>query len=209
MSLVFETKSYRLTGKTSILGSQPGDPQVRTNFLASKAPTQEQGNMETSILPENDKGCTVFLRDPENGGGLCLMDYTLVGFFKGAAKANMAVNGIKSVGSNVGTYVFTAPRVIPNLRNGQIVKAPDRILERSLRAETMQGPHTSLAASEVINVPWTIEFQVTLLLNEGTSRSKAVTWGALEDVLDYGALKGLGQWRNGGYGRFIWEEMKK
>lgn len=207
MSLTFETRTYRLTGTTPLLGSQPGDPQVRTSYLASKAPTQIQGDAETAMLPEDDKGCTVFLRDPETGG-LCVMDYAVVGFFKAAAKATAAASGVKSAASKIGTYVFVSPRVIPILKDGQAAEAPDRILERSLRAETMQGPRTSLAASELIDASWTIEFKATLLCNEGTGKSKPITWEVLEDALDYGALKGLGQWRNGGYGRFTWEAIE-
>lgn len=30
----------------------------------------------------------------------------------------------------------------------------------------------------------------------------------LEEVLDYGALKGFGQWRNSGRGRFTWEYVE-
>lgn len=27
-------------------------------------------------------------------------------------------------------------------------------------------------------------------------------------AVPYGSLKGLGQWRNGGWGRFVWERME-
>ena len=30
---------------------------------------------------------------------------------------------------------------------------------------------------------------------------------AVKECLDYGALRGLGQWRNSGKGRFAWEEV--
>lgn len=29
----------------------------------------------------------------------------------------------------------------------------------------------------------------------------------VREWLDYGALKGMGQWRNSGRGRFVWEEI--
>ena len=28
------------------------------------------------------------------------------------------------------------------------------------------------------------------------------------ELLDYGAMRGIGQWRNSGKGRFVWEEIK-
>ena len=74
-----------------------------------------------------------------------------------------------------------------------------------LRAQTMQGPRVTLAASEQIDDPWTIEFTVKLIGNPGTRTSAPITWEAIETALDYGSICGaLGQWRNGGYGRFTW-----
>ena len=29
----------------------------------------------------------------------------------------------------------------------------------------------------------------------------------VRECLDYGVLRGLGQWRNSGAGRFVWEEL--
>lgn len=208
MSLQFQTRKYRLIGITEMLGSKPGDPDVYTNYIASKAPIDEMGAAERDMLPKDEKGCTVFSRRLDDGA-LCLLDYMLVGFFKEAAKACADVHGVKQAASKVGTYVFVAPRVIPILRDGKNLHVPDGLLERSLRAETLQGPRIALAASEQINAPWTMEFEVTLLLNKGTKASEPITWKVLEDALNYGALKGLGQWRNGGYGRFVWEEIKK
>jgi hypothetical protein len=31
----------------------------------------------------------------------------------------------------------------------------------------------------------------------------------IRDCLDYGALKGMGQWRSGGWGRFSWEQISE
>ena len=61
-------KTYRLKGLTRILGSQPADPEVRTNYIAHKAADQKRGEEENSKLPiDMDKqNLTVFLRD--NGG---------------------------------------------------------------------------------------------------------------------------------------------
>ena len=81
--------------------------------------------------------------------------------------------------------------------------------ERSLRADTMQGPRTTVAASEQINAPWEMTFTVRLIQNSGSKSSAALTFEAIEDALDYGQLCGLGQWRNGGHGRFTWERVDK
>lgn len=202
-----EERKYVLRGFTPLLGSQPANPDVRTAYIASKAPSPAQVDEENEMLPDLDsKGMTVFLR--RNGDdALSMMDYHMVAFFKAACKALAADNGIKQAESKVGTYVFVEPRVIPILQNGAPVIEEDSVLERPLRAQTMQGPRVTLAASERIDDPWSIEITVKLIANDGTAKSKPITWEALEEALDYGALRGMGQWRNGGWGRFTWERV--
>lgn len=201
-----ESRNYILRGLTPLLGSQPADSKIRTTYIASKAPLpEEQGQAETDMLPDENKGYTVFLRDH---GGLVLMDYAIIGYFKGAVKAMESENGVKQSASKVGTYVFAEPRILPILRNGERIEAPDSVLERSLRAQTMQGPRTTLSASEMIESGWELNFTLKLLDNAGSVKSRAITWDVLESALDYGALKGIGQWRNGGYGRFAWERTE-
>ena len=63
-------------------------------------------------------------------------------------------------------------------------------------AQTAQGECVSLANSEEIPAGSTCEFDVTLL---DDSHEKAV-----REWLDYGQLRGIGQWRNSGKGRFTY-----
>jgi len=83
------------------------------------------------------------------------------------------------------------------------------VYERPLRAETMRGPRVSLASSEQVDDPWSIEFTVTLVDNPTTNKSANVTWEAIEEMLSYGCLKGLGQYRNGSFGRFTYERTEQ
>ena len=53
--------------------------------------------------------------------------------------------------------------------------------------------------SEEIKEGATIELEITTL--------KDSLIGAIREWLDYGALRGIGQWRNSGKGRFTWEEI--
>lgn len=214
-SVAIDSRTYRLTGMTPILGSQPANPAVRTQYIGSKAPNVDVGVEESALLPDiEEKGLTVFLRDPDTDA-LGLLDYTIRGFFKEALDALKEQNGIKNIRKKVDNLLFCEPvkkrapgdRFIVFTRNGEPIMDEDDQLERSLRADTMQGPRTSLAASEMVNDPWAIEFTLTLLPNRGTAQSKALSWDAVEQALDYGAFKGLGQWRNAGHGRFTWERI--
>lgn len=207
-SLLFETRKYHLTGIEPMLGSQPASKTLRTEFVASKAPSPAEVAEEDDLLGSMDeKGLTVFLRDDANGQ-LIMLDYMLRGFFKGSLEALINQTGIKMPRSKIDKFLFVGPRRIPIYRDGEAIVEEDDQIERPLRAETMRGPRVSLAASESIDAGWEITIEVTLLPNPESKASKAVTWDAVEMALDYGRFQGLGQWRTGGNGRFVWERVE-
>ncbi|MBN2420093.1 MAG: hypothetical protein JXL81_11965, partial [Deltaproteobacteria bacterium] len=59
-----------------------------------------------------------------------------------------------------------------------------------------QGPRVSLARSDYIKQGKVIEFEIGLMPH------KEINWSIIDTLLEYGQLMGLGQFRNGGYGRF-------
>ena len=205
--LLFETRKYRLTGIEPMLGSQPASRALRTEFIASKAPSPADVAEEDNLLgSEEERGLTVFLRDDETDQ-LIMLDYMVRGYFKGTLEALIAQTGIKMPRSKVDKYLFVGPRRIQIMRDGKPIYEEDDQIERPLRADTMRGPRVSLAASESIDAGWTVDIEVTLMPNPESKASKAVTWDAVEMALDYGRFQGLGQWRTGGNGRFVWERI--
>lgn len=72
--------------------------------------------------------------------------------------------------------------------------------ERSLRAQTPMGERISIAKSETVPESSTIEFEVECLDPK------------LEDMvrecLNYGRMRGIGQWRNSGKGTYLWDELE-
>ena len=72
-------------------------------------------------------------------------------------------------------------------------------LERPLRAQTAQGERIALARSETAPVGSKIVIEIQLL--------DPNLDGCVKSWLDYGKLRGLGQWRNASYGRFTWKEV--
>lgn len=209
------TRKYRIIGIEPILGSQPANPDVRTAYIASLAPesrleeelelTEEQKQLRAAEEAD-ERMLTVFLRNPKTGA-LTLYDYTFRGFFKSALDSLKSENGILQSKSKVDKYLFVSPRMVDLTWGGKPITDYDSILERSLRAMTMQGPRNSLAASECVN-HWECEIEVTLIPNDGTAKSKPLTWDAVETALDYGRFCGQGQFRNGSYGRFTWERVE-
>lgn len=200
------TQKYKLTGMTRVLGSQAANPNVHSEYIASKAATYAKGEEETDKLPEGfgQKGLTVFLRDD---GALCLADYVIKGYLKEALNALKSQIGLVAPASKVDNFVLVTPAYLKFAKAGVPVTEPDYMMERPLRAMTMQGPRVSLAASETIEAGWELTFELTLLENPSSPKSKALTFDVIEEALSYGAFKGLGQWRNGQNGRFRWEKI--
>jgi len=187
-----------------LLGTLSGNKKVAEEFILSK---RKEGLAEDEILELAamlEKESTVFARDAD--GKPHLWDYQVKGFFKEACQAMIGMDcftkeELKKF--NLTNYMFK--RTIDNL----IFVKPRKILlnftgdigicERPLRGQTMQGERISLARSETIPAGTTIDCEIIIMnakLEPFVSR-----W------LDYGALKGFGQWRNNGKGRFSWAEV--
>ena len=100
ITMTIEERTYHIMGTTSILGSSPANPAVRSAYLASKAkdPTG-LSEEESAYLPdEEQKGITVFLQDDEDASCMYL-DYQIRGFFKSALNALEYDNKIKQAKS--------------------------------------------------------------------------------------------------------------
>ena len=69
--------------------------------------------------------------------------------------------------------------------------------ERILRANTPIGERTSIAKSESVPEGSTIEFSFVFF--------DPKLEDMMRECLDYGKFRGLGQWRNSGKGRFVWD----
>lgn len=183
-----------------ILGSMPADEELYTKFIASKAPAEWLVDEEVENIPEvdYDKGVTVF---PQDKQGIFLYNYHIKGFFKHAGNVLKDQLKIKNLRSKLDDYLFIKERKIYLIRDGKIIQEEDRILERPLRAKTMQGERVALASSEVIDPPAEAIFTVQLL------EHKEVKMDTIKELLDYGRFMGIGQWRNASFGSFEWEEI--
>lgn len=191
----------------SILGSMPADPSIYTKYIADKAPAawlkdEEILNAEELAASKEevdaDRNVTVF---PQDENGIFLYNYHIKGFLKEAGNVLKDQVKIKALRSKIDNFVFINPRKIYLQRpDGSTIVEEDDILERPLRGQTARGERITLVASERIRPPVEITFEIELL------EHKEVTLDTLRTILGYGKYKGLGQWRNGGWGRFDWEE---
>lgn len=192
----------KITLTEEMLGTASADPEIHREFIASKAPDAPSVEEEVATIGVEgvvEKSMTVFPRD---GDRPILFDYQIKGFFKDACSVLSRVpdtksKGLKAFRKIIDGLVFPAPRKIHlNLPNGDGIGN----CQRPLRAQTAQGERIALANSETVPAgTWLI---VDIQLLDKRLEPTVREW------LDYGQLRGLGQWRNSGKGRFVWEEIK-
>ena len=201
-----ERKTVILRGISPILGSTPNNKEIYEDHVATKARKAELDRAKADadlIREEGEKGITIFYRD--DADNLTMKDYQVKGFLKEAGRVLASQMNLKSAQSKIDNFIFIEPTIIPFTRNGELIKAADDINQRPLRAQTAQGPRVALAYSEQVDAPWELHFDILLLENKKTAQSVALGWEQIETMFKYGQLKGLLQWRNGGYGRFEYE----
>jgi len=186
----------KLTFTEAVLGTVPKDKGVYASYVAARAALDDEVLAEelNTVEQIEEKGWTGF--HTLNGQPI-IYDYVLKGFFKDACGSLRRVKGTRSdkltaYKKIIDGLVFITPRQIPLTLSG-----PLGILERPLRASTAQGERVALARSDSAPAGTTLEFTITVL--------GGVDEATLREWLDYGALRGLGQWRNGGYGSFAYE----
>jgi hypothetical protein len=183
--------TVKLTFTQPLLGTVPKDKEVYATYIASKG--ENNGDEVETVQEAEEKGWTGF---HAADGAPFLYDYQIKGFFKDACSMLMRTGdsrsaGVKAYKKTIDGLLFVGPRQIPLVVNGDLFP-----LERSLRAQTAKGERVTLARSDAAPVGSSIEFAVTTL--GGIPRT------LLEEWLEYGSLRGLGQWRNGGYGSFTY-----
>lgn len=194
----------RLTFTEPVLGTQPADPEIHSRFIASKAPDHKTLAEEVAAMGAEqveERGMTVFPKLED--GTPFLWDYQIKGFFKDACGMLRRVEGTKSkkltaYKKEIDGLIFVNERRVPLWMPIEL-DLTETDCQRPLRAQTMQGERVTLAHSEEAPEGTYIEFTVTCL--------KDSLMALVTEWLDYGALRGIGQWRNSGKGRFEWEEI--
>ena len=191
-----------------ILGTAAGSKDIHGDYIASKAPDAMTKEEEIETFGEDEfraKGKTVFPRDDK--GNPIFWNYQWKGFFKSAASALNKLPGTQSYKIrtrfkkeiDLGIFPFADAS---NKGNRAIVIHTDESIgecQRPLRAQTMQGERVAIADSESIAPGAWCEFDIYML----NPKNKKL----VEEWLDYGALNGMGQWRNSGKGAFTWREI--
>lgn len=194
------TLTVKVTFTEEVLGTASANKDIHAEYIASKAPDAASIKEEVEAVGAEEvfeKSMTVFPRGKD--GGPIAWDYQWKGFLKDAFKSLKKIPGsecgkIKAYKQEIDGLIFVNPRQIPIVlpEGGKI-----GICQRPLRASTAQGERIALASSETVPVGSTMTFDIQLLLD---THEKAVI-----EAFNYGKLRGFGQWRNSGAGRFNYE----
>lgn len=194
------TIKCKLTFTEEVLGTASNNPDIHGTFIASKAPDAKTAEEEIAAIGAEDyekMQMTVFPRNAD--GQPILYDYQIKGFFKDSCKALRKVDGtksktIKAYKQEIDGLLFVNPRMIPIQMSGEMGDC-----QRPLRASTPMGERVALAHSEAVPAGSSIEIEIVCLTKDMYELAK--------ECLDYGKLRGIGQWRNSGKGRFLFEEI--
>ena len=187
----------RATLIEDLLGTASNNPELHQEYIASNSGDPEKMQEEAAAIRAKltyDKSKCVFSLDDH--GHPCIYDYHIKGFFKDACGSLLRVPGTIShkfksaYKSKIGGLIFVTPRMIQ-------LPCLGKECTRPITSWTPAGEITALVTSETCPAGSQFEFTVTML--DGSFEPAVTEW------LNYGRLRGLGQWRNSGKGRFTWE----
>lgn len=197
----FEQKylKVKVTFLENVLGMMPANKDIYSEFIASKAPDAMSREEEVEAFGIDEverKEMTIFPRDAQ--GRPFFYDYQIKGMFKDICGMLRKIPGsksskIKAYKKEIDGLIFVTDRENPIEFDGDVTT-----IQRPLRASTPQGERIALASSEAVPAGSTMVFEVCLL-NPDAHKDLVIEW------LDYGKLRGMGQWRNSGTGRFSYE----
>lgn len=198
-----------------VIGRKLNDKEIQGLTQGS---LKELKELKETLEELDEKGITCFFRDPMGSGKICIGSHMILGFLKAGAEAicrrNISEKGERKNGtmlssishsqSMINMHLGIFPEMIPASKD--IVREEDgspKYYQRSLRAKTAQGDRVALAKSELLPKDTVFTFQIKLMTGS------EITEEHLKEILAYGELKGLGQWRNVGHGSFKVLEFQK
>lgn len=148
-----------------------------------------------------------------------LYDYQVRGMFKDScgmlwrAKGQNLSSGLKAYKKIIDGGIYVFPRHVGielpetyidddgNIKRTYNENGKLFLKQRSLRTSSPQGQFNALASSEVI--PSGSRMRFIIGLTDPSFRPYIEEW------LDYGLIRGIGQWRNSGTGIFRWRECNE
>lgn len=195
----------KVTLTEEMLGTASANPEIHSEFIASKAPNAKSREEEVAAIgvdAEIEKSMTIFPKMDD--GTPFIWDYQIKGFFKDACAALQRYKGekcskqscvMKAYKKIIDGCIFVYPRKIPlDMHGGEM-----GVCQRPLRGQTAQGERIALASSETVPEGTTFE---CVIETPDTYEAAVYEW------LDHMKKRGFLQWRNSGKGRAVYEVLE-
>lgn len=183
----------------AVLGTASSDPEIHERYIASKAPDAKSLKEEVAALGADAVEDRSMTRFPHMEDGTpFLWDYQIKGFCKDACKmmrysSDSASKKVTNYLKKIDGCIFPSPRKIAlHVPDGMDIGS----CQRPLRAQTAMGERIALANSEELPAGTWCDFKLSTLIEDAQTQKAIVEW------FQYGFLRGIGQWRNSGKGRF-------
>lgn len=211
MGLKTSLYELRMVFTNPILGSQPGSDTPAAEYLEGKtrqeveklrkknpqAAAEIEAGLPEEQRPEFDeelqKGTTGFYRLSADPKRPCFRSYQIKGMLKEAGEKLNGHKNVKALRNKIESTVFISPKELPIQNINAHQKGKLAILERPLRAQTLKGPRTSLARSEMIQAGAWVSCTLKVVHLPKWHPNEEF----LRDLLDYACeCLGVGQWRN-------------
>jgi len=190
----------------------PEDPNRLLDFLDARTPTKEPEDaiplddlaeiISDQILPSNDSSeeAAMTTTFKTQDGDLVYEARCVKAHLKDCAfilsKNYLEKRGLKTAVAN---RIQVNPEMLPLSRNGVTLKDVDDKEIRPITVPTRQGPRTAVKIVKYVNAP-NMEFTLKVL-DDGV-----VDIDLLNTLFEYGGtMKGMGQDRNMGWGRYKYE----
>lgn len=195
---IMKKLQYTLCFQEPLLGAIPKNPEIYKQYIMKRAALEDEeiAKEVNSVESVEESGWTGFHWDD---AGIFLFDYVVKGFLKDACGVLRRAQGTESIKLKaykkvIDGLLFIAPRKLRlELPAGEEIG----IVERPLRTSGPTGDRVALARSDSCPPGTKVSFDLVVLGEVGEK--------LLTEWFDYGALRGLGQWRNAGYGSFTYE----
>lgn len=165
-------------------------PRAWTDPKAARARAKTDAEAavdEDHVADEHPQQMTLF---PSDAHGPFLWDYQVRGHLKEVGNIAKTDFGIPNMRAKLAAGLVVRPRRI--YLHGQRTEP----VVRPLRAQTPQGLQTAIAASEGMMAGATATFYLGRL----PIMDAKITEDVLRELLDWGEIRGFGQWRTGGWG---------
>ncbi len=209
---MFKKYKISLNFENQFAAGIPEDPSRLLDFLDARAPTKVPEDavpiedlaeiVADQTLPSDDSSeeAAMTTTFKQQDGTLVYEARCIKAHFKDCAfilsKNFLEKRGLKTAVAN---RIQVGPEMLKLHRNGEMLTDVDGKEIRPITVQTRQGPRTAVKIVKFVNAPQ-FEFILTVL-NDGV-----VDIDLLTTLLTYGGtMKGMGQDRNMGWGRYSFE----